>query len=431
MKNGTVYTIKAKNIQAIEHFEALDINGSSILLIADNDRGKSTILRCLDAIAGDKKALDELELRFGTDAGYFEATKGIDGQEYLFRIDIEKGKSPALTMKRPDGVPIKTRSLITAVAKGVPFDVREFVNWSKSAEGKRKQLELVKKFLSQEELDIISGIEKQIKAQYDARTAVNQEAERLKGVISKSSITQEDYRIYAEKQEIANIQAEYDDLVKHNTTVSDVQSRISERTKSISELESHIQDLEEKLRLSKEALATAQTTQQKALQWVTENPPHPEANVQAIKDKIAGVSHHNTMVDKVNAKKESESKLKELQDESEGLTVTIEASRAELENTIKEIGLPIDELTFTSEEILYKGFPVDEHHQSFSEIVMLGARIKAALNPDNPVLCIENVETLGSEKYNALLDMRKQGWQIIGEHMERGVDKITYKIIGE
>lgn len=429
MKDGLLYTIRAKNIKAIKDFKALDINGDSILLVADNNCGKSTIIQCLNAIAGDKKALDELELHFGTDSGFFETTKGINGEEYLFRISIEKGKAPELTMKKPDGVPVKTRSLIMNMVKGVPFDVWEFVRWSQTAEGKRKQVDLVRKFLSEEENNLVKGIEKRIDDQYKSRTAVNAEADRLKAVIEKSELTAEDYKAYSEKVSISEAQAAYDKLIAHNSQVADVKTRFDERLNRITSLEDEIADLEERLKLTKATLATEKITQDKALAWLNENIVHQQEVIQAAKQKVASVSDHNTMVDRVNAKKLNEKKLEELRDQSEGLTVTINSSRTELERTIKEIGLPVPDLMFTSDELLYKNLPVDENHQSFSEIVMLSARIKVALNPENPVLCIENVESLGSEKYQALLDLRKSGFQIIGEHMERGVQELTYKII--
>ena len=82
---------------------------------------------------------------------------------------------------------------------------------------------------------------------------------------------------------------------------------------------------------------------------------------------------------------------------------------------------PIEGLTYDNDVLVWNGIPVSVDSLSTSEIIELGVRMKIAENPELGMLFIERMESVGTERFNLILDIaNKLGWQIIGEHVERG-----------
>ena len=53
-----------------------------------------------------------------------------------------------------------------------------------------------------------------------------------------------------------------------------------------------------------------------------------------------------------------------------------------------------------------------------------------AENPELGILFVERTESLGKKRFNELLEISdKYDWQVIGEQVERGTDKIRIEIM--
>jgi predicted ATP-dependent endonuclease of OLD family len=420
MKEGTVQRIIARNLKAIEDFDAA-VNGDSLIIFGGNDVGKSTILQAIQAIHGNKKLLKELTVRQGTEAGYFETVESHEGQTYRFRINLEKGKDPELLMYRPNGTPIKTDSIIAKVAGGAPFNIWEFVNWAETAEGRRKQVALAEDFLTADQKEVLNSLRAKVEEHYKQRTEIGRDLDSIRGFVAKSEISEADFDKYKAKIDIDLIQETLSKAIKNNEKITYVTDGIERRKKEIEDIDAQI-----KVLLEKKETALEEITKGEEFLKVTK-----VVDTDQYTESIQLAQKHNDMVSKVESLKEYKIKRDNLETEYENLGIFVNSSRAEIEHFVKEIGFPVEGLEFGIDHLIYKGFPVDDMHLSFSERTVLGVKIHKALQPEFPVILVENSESLGKKKYEALLDLRKEGFQLILEHMERSVEQISYKIIPE
>lgn len=441
MEGLHIQKIIIRNFQRIEHFEA-DAQGKNLFLIAKNNGGKSSFLNAVRAVLGDVKALGTMPLHKDHEEGYVQAFTGADGNEYVLNLKLEKGKAPKLTIKAPDGVTISKKSLITDLL-GEPddFDIWEFIKWGESESGRKKQLELVKSFLSVQEQDVLKTIEKQVQDNYDTRTEVNREITRLNGVIEKFELTHDQITLYSQQKDIDEVQTRYSRAVKHNTAIESVKERMRDRELEIANavsaakaVEVRIENLKRELVAAEAELATANTqtlilrdTQVAAEAWL--------ANIHAIDTtllevEVKSVSEHNTQHGKVVAHRVNQETIKKLKEQSESLTTMINAGREEIATTLREIGLPLDGLSFEGDHLQYNGMPLEEAVMSTSDIMMVAVQLKIAKNPHARVLCIEDGQSLDEDKLKILLELsNKYGFQLFIEEVKRGQKELIYEFI--
>ncbi|MFN7911466.1 MAG: hypothetical protein ACK5QC_06545, partial [Bacteroidota bacterium] len=141
----------------------------------------------------------------------------------------------------------------------------------------------------------------------------------------------------------------------------------------------------------------------------------------AIEKQIADSAEINSKADSAKKLLEERKKLEVLTNESGELTAKIESSREAIANAIRDMDSPIEGLTYDNDVLVWDGIPVSVDSLSTSEIIELGVRMKIAENPELGMLFIERMESVGTERFNLILDIaNKLGWQIIGEHVERG-----------
>jgi len=397
-----IQKIKIKNFKVINDLE-FDLNGQNIILLGDNEVGKSSFIQAIKSALGH---LDNMPVNSETEVVVFVNK---EGKDVKFNLKVKNGK-PVIEVE-VDGLRDVRKSAIQSIVGGVEFDIDEFVKLSDSKAGQKKQVEIFKSLLPAEVIDSLDKIQASIDADYNERTDVNRTIKQLEGFINESGLTKEDFEKYVSKIDTAKINAEYQAGIKHNQKVNEVQSRYLQRDAEIKELENR--------------LALLKQQQKEAEAWLKSNKLVDLTKYEA---ELNSAYEYNTKVDKV---KTFEAKRKELYDEIEysgKLTARIEENRKLLEDTIKSVQSPIDGLWFSGEVLTYKGVEVSRNTLSESQIMELGIKMKLAQNPGFDVLLIENGQNLGLKK---LREIQKMGYQIIMEQVERGTEELKIEIMPE
>lgn len=114
------------------------------------------------------------------------------------------------------------------------------------------------------------------------------------------------------------------------------------------------------------------------------------------------------------------------------MTALIDSTRQVIQDAIRDMDSPIEGLGFDSEQLLYKGVPVNPDSLSKSEIMELGIKLKIAENPDAGVLFIQEGESIGAKRLEEIKEIAaKNNFQIIMEQVERGNEKLTVELVSK
>lgn len=377
-----------------------DLDGASVLLIGDNGLGKSSFMQAIQIALGDKSNLPSNPITFDEDNAYIEVITGEDGKEYKFeaKFDIKTNK-PVLTVTTPDGLTDIRKSVIAQIVGSVDFNIDDFVNLSKTTEGRRKQVEIIKSFFDEETQDFFRKHEAKVRLDYDSRTEANRNIKTYKALLSESDVNPGDFKIYSARIDIAEKEAEYSKVLEINIKREDTEKWIEQQ--------------EEKMETAKKFLED-----------------NPFVDLEELREELEDDRAFNTMYEKVNALKDVRSKLKEEEELSGDFTALIESSKQAIEDTIKDVDMPVKGLSFDMEGLNYNGVPVDVSSMSTSEIIHLGIQLKMARNPNVHVICIEHGESLGTERLRQIQELcEKYDYQIIMEQVVRGEEELKIEIM--
>jgi len=426
-----ILEVHIKNFRNLESVDQV-LNGSSILLIGENAIGKSNFMKAIEGVLTD--TFGESPLMKGKKEGHIEVITGEDGQKYIFEAKFKEGTDKVtLTVTGPDGLRSKAKSAIGAIVGEVEFDIFKFVEMSKTTKGRKEQVEIVKSFFPDDIKQQLKKYENHVQSAYDDRTELNRKIKDKEGAVSQMDITGDTVKKYKEPLSVDAISAKIEEADKHNANVQKANNALAAANSTEERLANRIESLEKELSELKVERTTNAETMVKVQDWL-DAPKNALIPKDALMEQLKSVNDHNIMHERVKNAEKVYAELKELKEEAEDLTIKIETERQAISDTIKsmEEQMPIAGLSFSEDSLLYNGMPVDESTMSTSEIMMLGARLKIAKNPNVQVLFIEGGESLGQAKFDELKAMcHEYDFQLIMEQMQRGVEELKIEFIPE
>jgi len=419
MKIQKVHIANFRNIENIEH----SIEGANILLVGENMRGKSNFIKAIETALGITSYANIDPIMHGKDEANIEVIMGENGEEYKFEVHYQKDRErPIVTVTTPDGMMTRSKSAIGSIVGEIDFDIDEFVDMSDSDKGRKDQVEIVKSFLDEETREAIGKHEQYVVDLFDQRTELNRKVKTVSGFISQSRVEPHEIVKYIDPVDVNDITSRLNVAIENN----------SKRSKGISHIESQSSTIKinlETIEKLKQEILECKKSIKKVDEWLSDNP---EIDKDAIMEELQNANDHNAKHQVVSNVISQQGYLKELQEESDSLTVLIETAREAINSTIKELDTPVEGLSFDMDQLTYFDKPVNKATLSTSEIMMLGAKLKIAKNPNAHVLFIQRGESLGTEKLRDLQQMAKDyDFQIIMEQMERGKEKLEIQFMTE
>lgn len=469
--------IELKNFQAIKDFTS-DFDGNVYLVTGENEMGKSTLLKAIMVLLTGNR--DEV-LRNGEDKGFAKIIVGGDGKEYEVKLSMTKANPRgSITITSKDtGLRSDRITALQDIFGYQDFDANEFVAWSETAEGRRKQVQIVKSLLSEETQKAIADIDAKVAQIKEQRKTDNAELKMYTGAFAKiqKEVTPADIKEYADEIDVQDLMEKQAQAVKLDEKAKSVRNLLAEREKTIAEIPAKLAEYE---RQKNEAAIFSEKEKQEAKDELDNTIAEAhrrynekiakialnnsdvlqkyEASVKHIKDVeadaimrrdnckkwldnyeqnkpqdvtqlIADAKHHNEMHRKVadytkaeNDKNAAAAKVAELEKQLKELA-------DERENYINKSEIPINGLTFTEDGLELNGIPFVAGKVSDSQIMEVAAKLIIAKNPTVKVFRIARGESLGRKKLEALVKFAKdngfQGFveQVVREQNELRVEQ--------
>ena len=353
------------------------------------------------------------------------------------------------------------------------FDAVEFSRWSETAEGRRKQIEVVKALLPEKVRTRIAEIDAEVMTVKDKRKDANAEVKTYTTICANAEkqLKPDDVKTYADKKDITALMEEQNEnarLIEKAKTVRQArQQRIEQletipgRIKEAEETrKSNIKAIDDKLAAEEKEVARIIAEANARLEKAKEDA---KANKKAIENDYKEtlqviVNDKSEFVKrKANADKwleEYEANNPEQLDTAEQLKKAEEHNRInalvvdymakkkqkeaaektartfedklgalakERETLIAASKLPIAGLSFTDDGLELNGVPFVAGKVSDSQIMEVAAKLIIASNPTVKVFRIARGESLGEKRLQAIIDIAKaNGFQGFIEEVKRG-----------
>lgn len=409
-----ILTAKIAEFKCLKDFELDTQGGKNILLIGENGIGKSSIMQIIQIALGRKTDIPP------NATGEGEIVTDKDGKKFTFKV-VFKDNKPVVTVTSEDGMRDTRKSAIAAIVGPMDFDIEEFIFLSRTEAGRKKQVEIFKGFLSQEDRDFFAKMEAHIEVNEDERLTLGRDVKTLKGKVDSSKFKAESDEDLAKHAFIdtKKIMEELDLKQKANEKRKEVEDRLVQRTQEAEKIEKQMEELVAKL-------ADLQKKNIDATNWLDLNPHNDVASLQTT---LASAGESNATYQEVQTFKADRAKLILWEEEYGEFGVKINTAREEVARTIKEMCVPVQGLSFDDLGLIYNGIAVHPDSLSESEQMELGIRMKIAENPEAP-LFLERTESYGEKRWQAILDLcTKNNIQIIGEQVMRGKEELVIEII--
>lgn len=434
--------IELSNFQVIKEFNA-DFEGNVYFITGDNELGKSTLLKAIGALlTGNRDAV----LRNGEDKGFAKMVVGDDGEEYDVELRFTKA-NPRGTLsikQKTTGMRSDNVSMLQKIFGYTDFDAVEFSRWSETAEGRRKQIEVVKSLLPEEVRTRIAEIDTTVAGLKTERTGVNRDLKTYKSISDAAGqgLTTQDLKTYAKQKDVTELmkeQAENAQLIEKAKTV---RSALEQRKKQLEEIPERLAEvkatyekaieeakkaIERTEKLYKEAIAQIESEKAdyearkaNAEKWLAN---YEENNPEKLDtaEQLRKAEEHNKMAAKVADYLSKKKQADDKKAEAEKMDSEIAELSAEREKLISSAKLPISGLSFSDDGLVLNDVPFVAGKVSDSQIMEVAAKLIIASNPTVKVFRIARGESLGQKRLQAILDLaKKEGFQGFIESVVRG-----------
>ena len=463
--------LQLSNFQVIKDFDAT-FDGNVYFITGDNELGKSTLLKAIGALLTGER--DDV-LRKGEAKGFAKMVIGDDGEEYEVSLSFtEANPRGTLSIKqKTTGMQSNNVSMLQRIFGYQDFDAVEFSRWSETAEGRRKQIAVVKALLPAEIKDRIDAIDAEVENLKAERTGVNRDVKTLTSICSeaKRKLEPGDENKYISPIEVEDLMREQANNAALIEKAKSVRAALAQRVQQLSEIPGRIalanEDLEKRraiisqkvqdaLAVYEKAMADAKlmdeelkTTHERCLAQIEEERKDYEmrkANAEKwlaqyeennpenanITERLAEASDHNkkfTLVQDYKIKDADLQKAVEKAKKMDDCITTLGAERAEL---IANAKLPIKGLTFSYDGLELNGVPFIPGKVSDSQIMEVAAKLVIVSNPNVKVFRIARGESLGAKRLeNIVAIAKKYGYQGFIEQVERGQNDLRIEEYNE
>lgn len=447
------------NFQVIEKFEA-EFSGNVYFVTGDNELGKSTLLKAIGALLTGER--DDV-LRNGASKGFAKMIVGDDGEEFDVSLSFtENNPRGILTIKQKStGMQTTNVTMLQRIFGYQDFDAVEFSRWSETADGRRKQIAVVKSLLAPAVRERIESIDSEVAGLKTERTGVNRDVKTFETLMNESRAKIDfDPEQYKDKMDVtdlmqkqqtnaaliekaktvrATLQARTEQLAAiperierenahYENTVANINESVEaarvayEKAKAAAEIdlktakETHDAEL---AAIGKEQL-NIQTRKSNCEDWLKKyEANNPEKS--NIPEMLANADEHNRRAGLVEQYAEKKTQYEAIKEKADGMDSRIDELQKERAELITNAELPIAGLSFTDDGLTLNGVPFIPGKVSDSQTMEIAAKLIIASNPKVKVFRIARGESLGAKRLQTILEIaKKNGFQGFIEQVQRG-----------
>lgn len=441
------------NFQVIEKFDA-DFSGNVYFVTGDNELGKSTLLKAIGALLTGQR--DDV-LRNGASKGFAKMVVGDDGEEYEVSLSFtEANPRGTLTIKqKTTGMQTNNVTMLQKIFGYQDFDAVEFTRWSETAEGRRKQIAVVKALLPESVREKIEQIDSEVAELKERRTGVNRDVKTFATLLKpiEAQIREGDIEKYSKRIDISGLMAKQQQIAQLQEKAKTVKTALEQRTLQLSALPDRQDKIEQEMndtlaqikqereekekewKLREEAAKERYTSglvaladEEKDLQQRKSNAEKWLADYEAsnagkndISEMLANADAHNAKCSLIEQYLEKKAQYNQANDEAVRIEQAIADNGEQRAELIKTSSLPIEGLSFSEEGLELNGIPFVPGKVSDSQAMEIAAKLVIASNPTVKVFRIARGESLGAKRLETIVEMaRKNGFQGFIEQVQRG-----------
>lgn len=459
-----IKNLQLVNFQVIKEFNA-DFDGNVYFITGDNELGKSTLLKAIGALlTGNRDAV----LRNGEDKGFAKMVVGDDGEEYEVELRFTKA-NPRGTLsikQKTTGMRSDNVSMLQRIFGYTDFDAVEFSRWSETAEGRRKQIEVVKALLPEKVRERIAAIDSEVVKVKETRKDANAEVRTYSTICANAErqLKPGDVKTYAEKKDITALMDEQNQNAQLIEKAKTVRAALKQRTEQLEAIPGEIErenaryqnelaESDARLEAAKLAYESAikdhakrkqdsedfhascladiekrradyEARKANAESWLERYEANNPENLDTA-EQLRKAEEHNRInalvVDYLTKKAQKDAAEKKAR-EYETMLSDLAKER---ETLISSAELPIAGLSFTDDGLELNGVPFVAGRVSDSQIMEVAAKLIIASNPTVKVFRIARGESLGEKRLQAIIDIaRANGFQGFIEEVKRGQDDL-------
>lgn len=457
--------LQLSNFQVIKDFDA-EFTGNVYFIKGDNELGKSTLLKAIGALLTGNR--DDV-LRNGETKGFAKMVIGDDGEEYDVSLSFtEANPRGTLSIKQKStGMQSNNVSMLQKIFGYQDFDAVEFSRWSETAEGRRKQIAVVKALLPVEVRERIEAIDADVVRLKDERKGVNRDVKTFTAIANEAGakLADGDVEKYTAPIDVATLIANQSQAAALDEKAKTVQAALKQRTEQLAEIPARIADMEaehdmrdkdidakvEAARIAfEQAKAMAieehkrvnisrmekhaafeverkdyETRKANAEKWLADY-EKAKAERTDVTTELANAEEHNRKCKLVADYRAKNADLKKATEKAEKMDADIADLATERAGLIANAKLPIKGLTFTDDGLELNGVPFIPGRVSDSQIMEIAAKLVIVSNPTVKVFRIARGESLGAKRLeNIVAIAKKYGYQGFIEQVQRGQTEMS------
>lgn len=451
--------VEFKNYKKLKDVSAEFNSGNIYVVKASNDKGKTSFLQGIKSlITGEKKGKD-LVSHNETDGSIIGKFKGADNKIYTVKMDIDSSDKTKFTLIDPETNIHKSTSrtnVISDIFKYNLFTIDEWFAWGLTAEGRRKQADIMLNLLpkkdKEEYLDIDSKVSKDGEL-YLKRAEANSNYISSKKILDNSKPTEE------ELEKLSNLQTAKEKLKKYISDKERIKSSIDSQEEDISTLndyENQLSEIPDFIKLKEESYSAscikrdtrikelekmiedlkaegkeAEERYQEDIKDFKDSSKKLESNIRILKEKCSketynenvknlkeieeriskgeeyinsceSIYHRNKMYE------ESLSKIHSLKEEADNLDEKINKLRERKVEIITNAKLPVENIVISDGECFYDDngslIPFTEESVSYAKGGVIVAKLMANINKEMPIYLIGKAESYDN---NSLKELNK------------------------
>ena len=432
--------LQLRNFQAIKDFDA-DFTGDVYLVKGENEVGKSTILKSIVCLlTGERDAV----LRNGEKNGFAKMVIGGDGKEYTVELRFtENDPRGTISIKAKDGMRSTNVSMLRTVLNYRNFDAEEFARWSETAEGRRKQIQVVMGLMPPEIANRIKTIDAEVLQTKESRKAINANIKYKETELEsiKAQMSDGDIETYTEPIDLTVLMQESNKAAEQRAKAENVKVRLSclksallnipkERERLAAELEKAKKAYEDAKAFYTRSIenVSAKETETKgeienAEQWLSEYDAQPKEDVT---EKLAAAQNHNAKCQIVKMFHAKQTEVDAERTKADKLNADLDAYAKERAELVAAAKFPIDGLSFSEDGLTLNDVPFVVGKVSDSQIMEVAAKLVIASNPTVNIFRIGRGESLGAKRLQSIVNLAKaNGFQGFIEQVERGQETIS------
>ena len=430
------------NFQVIEQFSA-DFTGAVYFVTGDNELGKSTLLKAICALLTGER--DDV-LRNGASKGFAKMVVGDDGEEFDVSLSFtENNPRGTLTIKQKStGMQTNNVSMLQRIFGYQDFDAVEFSRWSETADGRRKQIAVVKSLLPPAVRERIEAIDVEVAGLKTERTGVNRDVKTFDALVAAlfGKMEPGDVEKYATPIDVTALMEQQRTNAALIEKAKTVRAMLAQRAEQLAEIPARLDVAADSLKQAKEMaakmIADAEKTYNETValinaekadfesrkanaeQWLAKyEANNPEKT--NVPELLAKADAHNKKYSLVEQYKEKKSQFDAVTKKAQEMDARIDALAKERAELISNAELPIEGLTFTDDGLELNGVPFIPGRVSDSQIMEIAAKLIIASNPTVKVFRIARGESLGAKRLATIIDIAKRnGFQGFIEQVQRG-----------